>query len=216
MQQEIIQFQSLTQCSYLLQKSDQPHSRLYILNHGFMANNEIIWRRLIDQIPEHSHVLAANAPFPIPTRHDQSWKVGYSWFFYDNFNDKFLIGYDICKDFIGNLCQHLGYSENKKTIVGYSQGGYAAAHMAESLKNVDHIVGIGCRFRIKSPRWPKGLMVDAVHGEADDVVEWSGAQESFSLLPEQHKGNLTSLPGVGHKPTPEMLTQVGEWLKERR
>ncbi len=215
MEQQTAKFQSLTQANFLLKKSKKHDARLIILNHGFMSNNEKMWSRLIDQLPEDCHVLAANGPFPIPVKQDNHWKVGYSWFFYNNFKQSYFIGYDVCQDFMKNLCQHLGFHSHKKTIIGYSQGGYAAPHMAETLENVDHVIGIGCRFKINDPQWSSDLLIEAVHGEDDDVVEWSGAQESFAKLPPHHQGRIQGFAGVGHKPSQEMLETVGDWLRVR-
>ena len=212
---QTIQFETLAQTTFLLRRAENPRARLIILNHGFMSNAERMWDRFIDRLPDDVHLLAANGPYPIPTKLEKSWKVGYSWFFYDNFKETFFIGYDIPKAFAKNLCQKLGFEENLKTIIGFSQGGYAAPHMAEGLNNVDHVIGMGCRFKIRNPKWPDNLIIEAIHGEDDDVVEWAGAQESFQSLPEKHRGQLMVLPKLDHKPNQEMLGQVASWVKNR-
>lgn len=210
MDQHSTQFQSLTQAFYLLHQG-QPQGRVFILNHGFMSNNERMWRRFIHRLPPEANVLAANGPYPIPQKDGEGWKVGYSWFFYDNTTNRYLIDYSICKDFIKNLCQQLGFVDNPKTIIGFSQGGYAAPHMAESLSRVDHVIGIGCRFNIQNPQWPDNLVIEAVHGQEDDVVEWPGAEKSFLALPKSHQGRIKSFKGVAHKPSEEMLDCVAQW-----
>ena len=121
--QQVAKFQSLTQAGYLLRRAKDPEARLVILNHGFNSSNKKMWDRCADKIPQDCHLLAANGPFPLPVRKDQAWHVGYSWFFYDNFKNEFFVGYDVPKDFIKNLCNHLGFEDNKKTIIGFSQGG---------------------------------------------------------------------------------------------
>ena len=212
--QNVAKFQSLVQATYLLRRSDNPEARLVVLNHGFNSNNEVMWKRLINHLPSDCHVLAANAPYPMPTRDGESWKMGYSWFFYNNITDTFFVGYDVPTDYMKNLCQHLGFANNRKTLIGFSQGGYASPHMAEALQNVDHVIGIGCRFRIKNPQWPDGLKIEAVHGENDNTVELAGAEESFKALPDRNRGRFETFAGVGHRPSPEMLEKVGLWIKD--
>jgi predicted esterase len=212
MKQQSLLLQSLHQAQFRLQKGPDESGRLYILNHGYNSSNESVWKMLIDKIPPGSHVLASNAPYPIPTRNDDGWQVGYSWFFYNNFTDSYLIGYDICKDFIKKLCEALGFANNPKTLVGFSQGGYAAPHMATHLRHVDHVIGIGCRFRHHDLPWPENLKLEAVHGEEDHLVECQGAYNSFQKIPETYRGRWHSFPGVGHWPSPEMLKLIGHWL----
>lgn len=214
-QEKTLQFNSLVQTQYLF-KEGHPNSRLIILNHGYMSTNLRIWNRFIDRLPEDLNVVAPNGPYPIPTRDGDGWKVGYSWFFYDNATEEFLVGYDIPKDFMKNFVQTLGFENHKKTIIGFSQGGYASVHMAESLKNLDHVIGIGCQFKIKSPRWTEDLRVDALHGESDDIVSIEGARKFFGELPEQNRGHFESFPGVGHKPSVEMLDRATQWVVEKK
>ena len=212
---ETIKFQSLTQASYLLRKKEDK-SRVYILCHGFMSKAQWMWHRFIHLLPEDSTVLAVNAPFPIPKRVGEEWKVSYSWYFYDNFEDSFLVDYSICSDFLKNLIINLGLANNPKTIIGFSQGGYASPHVAQELKGVDHIVGIGCRFKVSKPRWNESLRIDGIHGEEDEVVDCSGAEESFLKIPEHHRGHFLKYQGVGHLPSEEMLLKVRDWIFERK
>ena len=46
-----------------------------------------------------------------------------------------------------NLIKHLDLEDTQKSIIGFSQGGYASPYITENLKNVKHVVGMGCRFK---------------------------------------------------------------------
>ena len=210
-----IQFNSLTQANYLFREGD-PSRPLFIINHGFMSTNTRMWDRFASRIPQEYSILAPNGPFPVPLKEEKGWKVGYSWFFYDNITKEFLVDYSICKDYLANLVDALNLSSQPKTIIGFSQGGYASVHMAEKTKNVNHVIGMGCQFKINNPQWPKNLRVDAVHGEADDVVSPKLAEKFFSQLPSINKGKFKTFPEVGHKPSTEMLDLVVEWALEHR
>ncbi len=213
--EKVVQFQSLTQGHYLINKEEfaSPKEPIYILLHGFMSTPQKMWERFADRLPEESIVLAPAGPFPLPQREDKSWKVGYSWFFYDNFKDEYFVDYDICQDYIKNLLRKLGLHDHPKTIIGFSQGGYSAVHMAEVLTNVQHVIGMGCRFKIKDPKFSENLVVEAVHGELDDIVEVQGAIESFKNIPENNRGRFKSFKEARHKPTEEMIKTVVQWCE---
>ena len=118
-EEKTINIPSLSPASYMLQKGD-PDGRLIILCHGFMSTNQRMWDRFQPRLPKDVNILAPNSPFPIPVKEEQGWKVGYSWFFYDNFKNHYFVGYDICKAYIKSLVEELGFAHNKKTIVGFS------------------------------------------------------------------------------------------------
>ena len=86
--------------------------------------------------------------------------------------------------------------------------------MAHGLKNLRHIVGLGCKFKIDNMSWQNPLKIDALHGEDDDVVDCKGAHELFQKLPDECRGQFMTLSRLGHKPSPKMLDQAAEWVSD--
>ena len=210
--EKVIDIQSLVKSRYLIRKgTSQGH--IFVLLHGFMSGAESMWNRFEARLPKESTVISLYAPYPVPVKKGQDYEVGYSWYFFDREKSQYLVGYDVCQDYVSKTLESLGYADTKKTLIGYSQGGYASVHIAEKLKNVAHIIGLSCVFKIDEPCWQGQPRVDALHGEKDDIVALSGALSAFEKLPEKHKGTFKSFKAVKHKPTEEMLDLASEWAK---
>ncbi len=213
--EKVIQFQSLTQARYLLKGDIHKNNRVYILNHGFMSTPQKMMDRFEKRLPEESLILAPCGPFPVPVKEENGWRVGYSWYFYDDVNDEYLINYDICQNYMSHLLKEIGLADHKKTIIGFSQGGYSAVHMVEALEHVTHLIGIGCRFKIDQPQFSDNLLVEALHGEDDNTVGIKGARESFLNIPEKNRGRFQGFEGVTHRPSGLLLDTAILWCKER-
>lgn len=201
---QTLDLQCLTKAHYLLQKGD-PEARVYILFHGYTENAEVMWRRFQKRFPENTNIISLSGPFPIPKKVGEGYVMGFSWYFYDFKTGTYFIHYDVCTDYVTKVVNALGFKENKKTLIGFSQGGYAIPHLAEKLENTDHLIGLGCQFIIENPQWPEGLKLDALHGDQDQSVELARAQKLFAQLPEKHQGEFEIFPGVAHGPSNEML-----------
>tara|TARA_Y100001935_G_scaffold162444_1_gene133551 strand:+ start:2556 stop:3398 length:843 start_codon:yes stop_codon:yes gene_type:complete len=205
---------SLTRLSYHLRKGSDSN-RIYILCHGYLYTGKKMMSWFGSLFPEECTVLAPNGPFPIPVKKSWGHYVGYSWYFFDMDKKTYFIDYEVCKDYLRNLVVHLGYEKTPCTLIGYSQGGYAAGHMAESLDCVDHLIGVGSQFKINNPKWNSKLIVDGLHGDLDETVDPQVARECFEKLPKSHQGTFSSFPEAAHEPTDEILAKTVQLALER-
>ena len=207
------QFNSLTQASYYL-RATEPQARLYILLHGYMSKAEKMIGQFKDRLPSTANLLIPNGPFPIPIKRTDGYSVGYSWNFFNSKDSTYLVGNEICSDYLKNLVGHLGFVHNPKTVIGFSQGGYVSVHVAKSLRAVDHIIGIGCQFKIDQPNWHEPLLIEGIHGNEDEIVDLKLAQEKFHEIPQKFKGRFEVLNSK-HKPSEEVLNLAGQWATEK-
>jgi predicted esterase len=188
-------------------------SQLVILLHGFGQTAEKIFSLLGPSLPKDACVLALNGFFPMPQRIDNKYTVGFAWYFYDNFTDEYLVDEKPASVAIQSLVDELGFKGKKKVIVGYSQGGYLAPFAAERLKNVEKVVGISCQFlkdEIKTPNY----LLDAIHGENDEVVDATIARKLHGeLIKKGVKGTFTLVKNEGHKLTTSLLEPLKKLLE---
>ena len=204
-EEKSLEFESLVHGRYFYRPGP---GRLFILLHGYMYSGQTMMNWLAHHLPEDSAILAPNAPYPIPVKEKDRYRIGYSWYFFDNLKDEYFIGYEICKSYINNLCEQLALSQRPTTLIGYSQGGYASVHMLEALPQVDHLVGVGCQYVIDKPHWNRKLRIDSLHAEKDEMVDMKRAQKLFSQIPESFRGDFTVISDEVHKPSGQMLKQV--------
>lgn len=196
-----------TKASFLLREKEQK-DHLYILLHGYMSNAQRMWNRFSERFPRDTNLLAINGPYPIPIKKDEGYIMSYSWYFFDPIEKKYFISYDVCTDYTYNVTAQLGYEQSSKTLIGFSQGGYASVHIAKKLLNVQRIIGIGCAFVTDQPTWRGNMQVHALHGEEDDIVSLQHSKEHFDKLPSSNRGVYETFPGVKHKPSDEMLDRA--------
>jgi predicted esterase len=203
---------------YLLRKVDAP-TELVLLLHGYQQTGKHLFEKLVDSCPPSAVVLAPNAPFPIPERKpDGSYRIGFSWYFYNPAIDDYFIDMRISIDFLSSLVKELGFEALPKRIVGFSQGGYLAPFVAARLSEGRQVVGMGCELLGTEMKevgiWPPKFRMDAIHGELDEVVALAGAQRSHAQLIEQGvRGEFVTLTGVGHRITSEMRDALANSLR---
>lgn len=210
-EESVVQFQSLTQARYLY-RPGKNKDKVIVLLHGYRSNAFRMWSWFEKRIPEEWSLLAPQGPFPLPEPQGNGFRLGYSWYFFDGKSNKFHTNYEIPKSYLVNLMKQLGFENSQKSLIGFSQGGYATVQMFPELKNVQHIVGVGCSFNIDNPNFPKELKVEAVHGAKDPIVELDKTVMKFHHLPRENKGRFQIFDGVGHKPSDEMLDTAAQWV----
>jgi predicted esterase len=189
-------------------------NEVILLLHGYHESGKRILSKLSQAFPPHAVVLAPNGPFPLPYRRDEKYRIGYSWYFYDPSQQEYYIDMRVPISYLQQGIQQLGLSHYPKRIIGFSQGGYLAPFLMESLGNIQHIIGIGCEYL--SDEWPAQFPIprlDAIHGDRDEVIPLSDAQKTY-LQAHKNKvsGEFYILSGVGHEIDEKVQNKVTELL----
>jgi len=201
-------------CDYQLQvPKDREARHLFILLHGYSESGGRILNKLASHLPEDSLILAPNAPFPMPQKTDDGYKVGFAWYFYDPRSQEYFIDTKTAVEFVSGLVKKLGYEKLEKTLIGFSQGGYLAPFVAQELGNVKQVVGIACEFLSEELRGEIPFRMDLIHGEQDEVVTVEDARTShMNLVARKIPGDFHLLSGVGHRIEEKVQKKVKELL----
>lgn len=180
-------------------KNNQP---LLIFLHGFGETLGHLLRHFRDKIPDDYGVLAVNGIFPLPQKKFDSpeWKLRFCWYFYDAAKKEYFIDQRYPAQVLSNLISQLGLTQTKKTIIGFSQGGYLAPFLGNNLQNVDHCISINSEY--KHLMLPKLCSFNLVNicGEDDDIVDPKNCQNSHhEMIKRGNRGSFFLLKNTGHK-----------------
>lgn len=210
----------------------QNFKEVILLLHGFCEKGATIYKRLgdkINQLLNNNHqdvlILAPNGLYPILKEHPfgpasghnkkaENLLRGYSWYFYHQSSDSFLIDYKVPAETLGHWINNILPSELPVTIVGYSQGGYLAPFVGLELKNPKKIIGVNCSFREemlpKVPYFPMYL----IQGREDRVIDTELSYLRFEKIKERglREGEFIWVPDQDHKLTKEISQVVLETL----
>lgn len=186
---------------------EQPVLNLLLL-HGFGSDGDdlISLAEAIEQhLPEHlqGHVAYFAPNGPAPTR----FGFGYQWFADKDYTFKDRDGIDQAKDLLENYLQEInqktGLTNQQTYIVGFSQGTMTALYAAPRLKQaVAGVVGFSGRMlwadELEGEKYHHSPTM-LVHGEEDDVVPVSDMEEAAQKLamlniPVTHH----AITGLGH------------------
>lgn len=189
---------------------------LVLFLHGYTDHGASFLRRLYNdswpQAFDQVAALAPNGPFPVPVRSDAGWKEAYAWYFYDDKLQKMVISPETATLGCEQLLIKLGYEHCPKLIVGFSQGGYLAPHLATRLKNVREIICVGTGYRddYYPPNSP--WRVSAIHGTQDEIFPIANARASHSaILSKTRGGEFFEISELGHIASPA----VGKIVEDR-
>lgn len=197
---------------------------VFVLFHGFSEKGATIYKRLGSRIHKHFEnqgrkvlVLAPNGLYPMPHFHPleaegtpEELLKGYSWYFYHQSTDYFLVDYIVPATTFKNWIEALIPTHIPKTIIGYSQGGYLSPFVGLQLKEVKKVIGINCSFREeKFDRLPDFPLLQ-FQGDKDTVIDTMLCHNRFQALVEKgyKNGEFIWMPGIDHKLTPEMADAV--------
>lgn len=190
-------------------------SEVILLLHGLGERGRRLYRKLLPYLPEKAIVLAPNGPFPMPKNKEQRIAYGFSWYFYDRFEKKYLINQDLAKSWLKELLHLLGLTELPLTIIGFSQGGYLAPVVGKELARTKLVVGIGCEFRHNLIDGPLHFRLEALHGKEDEIVPFQGALEELEQLKSKHiESGWHLIEDTGHEITRQVGQKVREILEE--
>lgn len=148
---------------------------VYLLLHGLGERGKRIYRKFINSLPENVAVIAPNGPYPLPSVRNGETRYTYAWYFYDRVSQSYLINQDLPVAWLGEMIRTLDLGHLPLTIIGFSQGGYLAPFVAQSLSQTKHVIGIGCEFRSPLLKDRFDFKMTAIHGSADKIIlpEWA-------------------------------------------
>jgi predicted esterase len=196
--------------SGIIKEPQNPKSVILLL-HGLNERGRRIYRKLGRFLPEHSLILAPNAPFPLSIGLELG--SGYAWYFYDKSNQTYPIGPELSCQLLTSLLAQYNPQKLPVHIIGFSQGGYLAPQVAFHDINVVSVTGIGCEFRKRFFQNVPHFELHSVHGEQDQVIPLQNALNEISYLKEiGAKIKFTSCPG-GHEINNQMAEHIREYLE---
>ena len=184
--------------SFYFEKNKSPDKKLLIFLHGYTDSAASFLKRAYDGSGLDYDCLAPNGPFPVPVSTEKGYKEAYSWYFEDHSIGRTIIPKEVTIKILVSLIYKLGLEKHRKTIVGFSQGGFLAPKLAEQLLHVDKIIGIGSDYRKDLYENIKNIKVFGIHGVLDSVVPY---QKSFDHYHERafQGGEFSSIPNMDHK-----------------
>ena len=204
---------------YQWQRATGTASRLILMLHGYRQTGPYLLEALrpafSPELLKSCHLLAPNAPFPIPDtvkdpadrqRVGLGKRIGFAWYFRDSATGDFYIDPGIPSRFLATLIQTLGLADLPKTVIGFSQGGYVSPYVIAGLSRVDQFVCISSHIPSEAFAPDRPLRIDTIHGDQDEVVPLAEARASVDdCVRRGRPAKLHVLPGVGHRITPEVI-----------
>ncbi len=202
---------------YLQPCGDKVPSRLILLLHGYAETGKRILSRLKSILPqdEATIVVSPNGPYPMPYREDETYKMSYSWYFYDPGTDDYFIDMSVATDYIEKGLLEMGLRNLPTQIIGFSQGGFFAPILGQRLGTVTQVIGIGCEYLTDEFPSEIKFRIDAIHGKKDEVTSADKAHQSHNKLKDLGiPGDFYLLPESGHRIDQEISTKIQELLRK--
>jgi predicted esterase len=173
--------------------------RLILLLHGYSQSGDKILGKLEEALPDNSYIVAPSGPFPVPKPVGDTYKPGFSWYFYESERDEYFLDMSIATDYLLKFLNSFSVKLPLREIIGYSQGGYLAPFVAQKIPSVEKVIGISCEFLEPELLGEISFEMHAVHGENDIVVDGKNSLNSFSKLKNRGvKGNFHMVKGSDH------------------
>jgi predicted esterase len=179
--QEKWQFTSFAQLQGVTRRVDKP-SEIFLLLHGLGERGKRIFRKLLPYIPQEALIIAPNGPFPLSRNKENKIDLGHSWYFYDKFEEKYLINQDLAKFWLRDLMRIENPTSLPVTIIGFSQGGYLAPLVGKEIAETKLIIGLACEFRATLISEKLPFLMTAIHGENDEIVPIKFAKNEIEVL----------------------------------
>lgn len=207
------QFTSFAQLEGVVRRVENP-SEVILLLHGLGERGKRIFRKLLPYLPKEALVIAPNGPFPIQRNKTSKIEFGHSWYFYDKIEKQYFINQDLAKFWLRDLLKIENPKSLPVTIIGFSQGGYLAPLAGKEITETKLIIGLACEFRTTLIHEKLPFEMVAVHGEEDQIIPMSMAQNEIALL--KNIGINVDFHSVkgGHEITAEMGKVVQEILEK--
>ena len=184
-------------------------AELWLALHGYQQTGAYLFEKLKPVLREGQTLISPNAPFPVPMKEPSGkYRLGFSWYFYNPDNDAYFIDMEIAIHSMVALISKKGLEHTPKRIIGFSQGGYLAPFLAERLKNVIQVIGVGAEvlgqeLMAQPGGWSPSYRVDAVHGAEDPIVKLDRSRRSFEQAQWREgkkvfEGEYCEIPQMGH------------------
>lgn len=207
-------------CDYAIHRPSGPPRELILLLHGYRQSGAYCLRKFAESCPADAVLLAPSGPYPMPERRPEGgYRVGYSWYFYDDSRGEYFIDPSVAIGVVAGLVSRLGLEGLPKRIVGFSQGGYFAPLLASRLGGVAQVVGVASELLAEDlvdagAPFPPSYPIDAIHGADDDIIPAARSQASHEKAHSLGaQGRFVLLPGVAHRIGPAMTEALGELLQ---
>jgi predicted esterase len=200
---------------YLFEESQASDDKLVIFLHGYTDHGPSMARRVLRGQSLGLPWLAPNAPFPVPVRTEEGFREAYSWYFKDLEKNEIYISPEIASKMLVQLLERLNLVNREMILVGFSQGGFFAPYLAQHLKNVKKVIGVGAAYRLESYKPPQTWPLDVIHGLADEIVPLSRTQETIEKLKAKgQEVNLTVLPEARHEVGREISAHILKSIRQ--
>lgn len=183
---------------------------LILLLHGLDERGLRIYRKLVRYLPADAHIIAPNAPFPLPRLKADRMDFGYTWYFYDKFTQSYEVDQTLALSLLKDLLNQANPDQLPVTVIGFSQGGYLVPLVGYQNPMVCRVIGIGCEFRTHFfTEWPN-FKLNALHGAEDNIIPPQNAQKEIESLKEMGINvSWNLIPGTRH----EITAACGEVVK---
>ena len=165
-------------------RPENPKS-ITLLLHGYNERGLRIYRKLKRFLPKDTHIIAPNAPFPLPRIKPERLDFGYAWNFYNDHKGIYHTEEKVIVSMVINLLRKLNPDHLPVTIIGFSQGGFLAPLLAYHDPDIKHVIGIGCIYRERFFNRAPHFTLDAIHGEADTIVAAENALIEIEKLKQK-------------------------------
>ena len=190
-------------CDYLLKTCESPE--VVILIHGYNQDANRFYKKLKPALPNNKNILVPNGPFPIPKFVKDHYEIGFSWYFFDKNSKTYFIDQTPAREFLKNLLHKLGFLDKSVTIVGYSQGGYLAPFLGQSLPNTQQVIALAAEYLPKLNDQQVKFRCDSIFGSNDEFVNPNHIAENFKALKLKQK---TSGEISGHQIDENYLSRL--------
>jgi predicted esterase len=201
---------------YLYEEVEASSDKLVLFLHGYSDHGPSLAKRVLRGQALGLPWLAPNAPFPVPIKTADGFREAYSWYFMNLETREFYVSPKVAGQMLTQLLRRLNLLDREIIIVGFSQGGFFAPFVAQELKNVKKVIGVGAAYPEEFYRPPQPWSLDAIHGEADEVVPLVRTQETLQKLNALGQAtSLTVIPSVKHDVSREVAAHILQSIRQK-
>ncbi len=193
---------------------DHP-DQVILLLHGLHERGLRIYRKLIKFLPERALVLAPNAPFPLPREKNGRTEYGFCWYFYDRNTRSYYLNQTLAVSWLKEFLASKNISHLPLTIIGFSQGGYLAPLIGDTVPQTKLVIGLGCEFRDNLVSEKMKYPLIGLHGANDKIVNVEHSKaDAERLMSKGLNIKWESIPGTAHEISDLMGKRVSSLLEE--
>ena len=183
--------------------------------HGFGETYHHLYKHFEKHLPDDFGVFAPNGIFPLPQKKFDSpeWKLRFCWYFYDAAKKEYFIDQRYPAEVISNLITQLKLDQNKKMIIGFSQGGYLAPFLGNKLSHVEKCIAINAEYKhLMLPKICPFPLIN-ICGEKDDIVDSANCKNSHQKMIERgNHGDFIEVAEEGHSLGPNLIQAILNYI----